>query len=1794
MTAGRGLPAGRVVLLILVMVAGVVAFAPRAFAQTTPNPGDRWTPGGIWNHDVTTTSLIGKLMLQQSFTIDRLAGTKTWANAAIDACPWTKVTLPLPSTSCTTFKGYEASSSSFRNRPLTVANFVPTQAMIDNGGVVIRLRWKNYNSPAGENVAMTEWVPLLPPPSATLVLTPTSISENGGVATVSATLDRQWSDVVTITVSASAMAPAVTTDFTRSGMTLTFAANATTSTGTVTLTAMDNAVDAPPKSVTVSGTASDSVTNAPPNVTLTITDDDVAGLVVSPATSSSSRLRTTEDRGTDTFTVKLATEPTGDVVLGVASSSTAEGTVLPSSLTFTATTWNTEQTVTLTGVDDAPTNLADGDQDYTVTLTVNTGDTNYNALSAVTVYAVNADNEYGLNVGTVTGQATEVGGMSTFTVALNTQPLQAVTVSVTSRDPSEGRASPSSLTFTDSTWNTKQTVTVTGADDAIDDGDVTWDVRLVPSSADGNYGGLSPVDVSVTTTDDEGTPTVTLAVTPVAITEAGGVATVTATLSGKSSQAVTLTVATGPVSPDFTQSGTTLTILAEQTTSTGLVTVTAVDNDVDAADKAVTISATATGGNNVAAPSSVTLTVTDDDTLGLEIAPTALALEETTTDPTTHMKTYTVKLATQPTAAVTVTVTMTVVDGDTGVEVDPTTLSFMTTDWATAQPVTVTAVVDAGDYRNEKVRLTHTVSSLDTSYASLSAVTVTVTVDDTDPLPTLGPGEDTTINGHPVTVTSTGETPAVTVTPPADLNGALTVAITPAGETVPRASTRFALGAEATHRTVVDIAVSGAGRATVRIAGLEICLPVSAALLEEADAFDRPLQFLHYQEGAWTEVENPAYRDGQLLCARVRTFSPFAVGYQDEKPRFAKDAGQPRVYYTGTEVRDNLRAVVSGDSPISYTLTPATLPAGLTYTPPGDGASHGGTITGTPTTLTALREYTLTAMDVDRDTGSTTFTIEVAPFTLQDKVEDPPIRVNGFTMTVVRARETPAAVTVTPTDTLKATLAGDLEVVIQRVTATGPREESPRFTLGADVTVDIAVSGAGLPSVQTAGLEICLPVSAALLEEADAFDRPLQFLHYKKGAWTIVAEYDRQTPGMICGTVKEFSPFAVGYRDEKPRFPEDMKSRQLLFHTGREESNKLPAVVSGDTPISYTLTDKDGNVAKLPAGLTYTLPGDKLGSEHDGTITGTPTTPTAQEETYTLTATDGDGDTNSMTLRIEVKPGIQSRDLGLVLAGVGRTLASDAVEILGGRFGSSPASRLQVTLGGQVLRLTNPPASPSPSSPPSPLAGEGRGEGGVLQGEGSVLQGEASAVPVGSSPWQQATGLALSVARALGVNLDTSPSPLAGEGRGEGGILQNEPNLPGRLPTDLRRSTTSSPFRLQSVSGKDLLARSAFELPLTRTGDAGVPAWTLWGRGSAAGFSGQPEAGFTMDGTLYSGYVGVDYRPQATMLLGLALAHSTGEVNYERTGATKAGADVELTSVLPYAHWQPRPGLGVWGLAGVGWGEMDLKLVGDPQMYTTGLTSWLGAVGGRQALTTWQGIDLAAKTDAFLTTVRSAGKTNLPAARGHAQRVRLLVEGRTAVEVSSVSRLEPRLELGGRWDNGTAEQGLGAELGGGVAYTRTDWGLSVDAQGRYLLLHEDGAFEDWGASMSVRLDPGVAGEGAYLTVAPVWGQASSGVDQLWSPATALSQTSGTSRPATGWQPHRLEVDLGYGVALADGRGLVTPYGGLALAGPGSSRYRLGSRLALSSSLDVTLEGERAEQPGQKTAHGVSVRLGSQW
>ena len=440
-----------------------------------------------------------------------------------------------------------------------------------------------------------------------------AISENGGQTTVTVSLTHPSSAATTVTVSlvdpGLLAAPA--------DAAIVIAAGATTSADTIVFTAVDNDVDAASEVTTrivLSAVNAQGVATSNPAIWIVLDDDDTAGIAVDPATSTSSRLRTTESGGTATFTVKLDSEPTGNVALDVASADTTEGTAAPSTLTFTPSDWSDAQTVTLTGVADS---LAGDDASYTVTLTVDqadTADAKYDALSAVTVYAVNVDHLHGLDVGGVTGQATEAGGTATFTVALLTQPSAAVTVAVTSRDPGEGSVSPSALTFAPSAWNTALTVTVTGVQDPVDDGTAAWSVRLDPSSGDASYGGLADEDVAVTTTDDDDPPTVTMALDPASVSESGGVATVTARLSHPSGAATTVTVAASAgadtEADDFTLStAATLTVAAGATTSSGTVTVAANADTVDEPDGSVAV--TAAIANARAAADGTTMAVTD-------------------------------------------------------------------------------------------------------------------------------------------------------------------------------------------------------------------------------------------------------------------------------------------------------------------------------------------------------------------------------------------------------------------------------------------------------------------------------------------------------------------------------------------------------------------------------------------------------------------------------------------------------------------------------------------------------------------------------------------------------------------------------------------------------------------------------------------------------------------------------------------------------------------------------------------------------------------------------------------------------------------------------------------------------------------------------------------------------------------------------------------------------------------------------------------------------------------------------
>jgi len=100
---------------------------------------------------------------------------------------------------------------------------------------------------------------------------------------------------------------------------------------------------------------------------------------------------------------------------------------------------------------------------------------------------------------------TEAGSTATFTAVLGSQPTSNVVLAVTIGDATEATVSPTTLTFTPANWNVAQTVTVTGVDDALDDGDIVSNVvvAVIDAQSDDAFDPAADLLAAVTTTDDD-------------------------------------------------------------------------------------------------------------------------------------------------------------------------------------------------------------------------------------------------------------------------------------------------------------------------------------------------------------------------------------------------------------------------------------------------------------------------------------------------------------------------------------------------------------------------------------------------------------------------------------------------------------------------------------------------------------------------------------------------------------------------------------------------------------------------------------------------------------------------------------------------------------------------------------------------------------------------------------------------------------------------------------------------------------------------------------------------------------------------------------------------------------------------------------------------------------------------------------------------------------------------------------------------------------------------------------------
>ncbi len=461
--------------------------------------------------------------------------------------------------------------------------------------------------------------------------------------------------------------------------------------------------------------------------TVTITDDDTAGVTVTPTT-----LSVAED-GSATYTVSLDSRPTADVTVTVTSGDDGAASVSPASYTFMPSGWNISQIFIVSGLADADTD----DESVTISHGAASSDANYNGIAVVSVAVSVTDDTPEQQQ--QTAEPVEIPGP-----VVNLQlSAKGKRVIVSWEAPASGgavgnyivhlkpdgggdgkthrpKAGKTTTTFRNLEPGATYRVWVRVQNEAGKGERVHARITLPDGTVQGGEGeqqqAAGTFSVSATSTAAEG-GTAALTITLSEAAPTGGLAfTVTAGYGGGST-----------ATADDVGSITSPVTVAEGHTTLD-ITVPTADDAVDEDDETftITVAATTSGWEKEGdGRDTATVTITDDDTAGVTVTPTTLNIGED------GSATYTVVLDSRPTADVTVTATG---GDDSAAGVAPASHTFTPSDWSTPQTFTVSGVADE-DRDNESVTVSHDVTGSDGKYNGVAVDSVAVSVTDTTPPP---------------------------------------------------------------------------------------------------------------------------------------------------------------------------------------------------------------------------------------------------------------------------------------------------------------------------------------------------------------------------------------------------------------------------------------------------------------------------------------------------------------------------------------------------------------------------------------------------------------------------------------------------------------------------------------------------------------------------------------------------------------------------------------------------------------------------------------------------------------------------------------------------------------------------------------------------------------------------------------------------------------------------------------------------------------------------------------------------
>jgi len=373
-------------------------------------------------------------------------------------------------------------------------------------------------------------------------------------------------------------------------------------------------------------------------------------------------------------------------------------------------------------------------------------------------------------------------------------------------------------------------------------------------------------------------------------------------------------------------------------------------------------------------------------------------------------------------------------------------------------------------------------------------------------------------------------------------------------------------------------------------------------------------------------------------------------------------------------------------------------------------------------------------------------------------------------------------------------------------------------------------------------------------------------------------------------------------------------------------------------------------------------------------------------------------------------------------------------------------------------------------------------------------------------------------------------------------------------------------------------------------GEGDTPQLSFWGAGALSSFHGQEDT-LSLDGNVGTALLGADWRTQQWQA-GAALSHSWGSGSYAGEDGNDAALTARLTGLFPYGRYALSPRLGVWAVAGYGWGTLSVKPDGSKREYQPGATMVMGAVGLDGLLIDGgdDGFSLSTTTDLLTVKTTTEQVDGLASSEGSVSRLRMGLEATRPVPLPNGASLLPSVEVGIRHDGGDAETGFGLEVGAALAWHDPQRGISAEVKGRSLVTHVEEEFREQGMALSFSWNPDPSNRGPSLAIGHTVGDAASGMDALLDPT--VLEGGGA---AAGSNSHQFTADFAYGFPIHNDRLTLTPAVAVALS-PESRSYGLLWSLAPYSQQgrtqpwQLSLEGEREENTTADTPVDHSLML----